>query len=233
MRVLETVYRGHRFRSRAEARWAVFFENLSIEYEYEPEGFDLGFGCLYLPDFYLPGLEVYFEVKGREPSREEQRKAELLSSAAQIPVLIAWGQIGYRDDPRHPIRFTQHEISAHLGHVNDLWTSKLLHPSWEYRFSDKALGEFISQKFPDERLPGHDDELSRRRKLVELDQVYYRSRHGVEHPCYTSGRTNPVAWHWVNGSPCLRPTHETATAQIARAYDAARAARFEHAGASE
>ncbi len=31
----ETYYDGYRFRSRLEARWAVFFNNIGLEYEYE------------------------------------------------------------------------------------------------------------------------------------------------------------------------------------------------------
>lgn len=38
---IETVYNGYRFRSRLEARWAVFFRAVGIEYQYEPEGFDM------------------------------------------------------------------------------------------------------------------------------------------------------------------------------------------------
>lgn len=60
---IETVYNGYRFRSRLEARWAVFFDTLGIKYEYEPEGFELDGGYKYLPDFYLPEMETYVEVK--------------------------------------------------------------------------------------------------------------------------------------------------------------------------
>ena len=51
---IETRYKGYLFRSRLEARWAVFFDALGIRFEYEPEGFDLGGGDWYLPDFYFP-----------------------------------------------------------------------------------------------------------------------------------------------------------------------------------
>lgn len=65
---IETIYNGYRFRSRLEARWAVFFDALGIEYEYEPEGFELSFSdderIMYLPDFYLPESGLYAEVKG-------------------------------------------------------------------------------------------------------------------------------------------------------------------------
>lgn len=48
--VLKTHYNHYRFRSRTEARWAVFFDVLGIAYRYEYEGFDLH-GVWYLPDF--------------------------------------------------------------------------------------------------------------------------------------------------------------------------------------
>jgi hypothetical protein len=60
---IETIYNGYRFRSRLEARWAVFFDALGIRYEYEPEGFVLENGKSYLPDFFLPELKTYVEIK--------------------------------------------------------------------------------------------------------------------------------------------------------------------------
>ena|SRR5258708_5909504 len=60
---IETAYNGYRFRSRLEARWAVFFDALGLRYEYEKEGFDLGEAGRYLPDFWLPDLECWLEVK--------------------------------------------------------------------------------------------------------------------------------------------------------------------------
>jgi hypothetical protein len=62
IRPIETHYNGYRFRSRLEARWAVYFDLLHVKYEYEPEGFVVNGKC-YLPDFYLPELNSYFEVK--------------------------------------------------------------------------------------------------------------------------------------------------------------------------
>ena len=60
---IETYYNGYRFRSRLEARWAVFFDVLRIDYEYEPEGFRINSNINYLPDFYLPKMDTYVEVK--------------------------------------------------------------------------------------------------------------------------------------------------------------------------
>lgn len=63
IKAIETVHNGYKFRSRLEARWAVFFDTLGIEYQYEPEGFDLGDGLWYLPDFWLPKQGSWIEIK--------------------------------------------------------------------------------------------------------------------------------------------------------------------------
>ena len=53
---IETKHNGFRFRSRLEARWAVFFDMIDLKYEYEVEGFEMK-GIRYLPDFYIPSLD--------------------------------------------------------------------------------------------------------------------------------------------------------------------------------
>lgn len=63
---ITTIYDGYKFRSRLEARWAVFFHEAGIEYQYETDGFQGENGLYYLPDFYLPEFEVYVEVKGTD-----------------------------------------------------------------------------------------------------------------------------------------------------------------------
>lgn len=56
LKIKDTYYKGYRFRSRLEARWAVFFDACGVDWEYEPEGYDLGNGMSYLPDFKLHGV---------------------------------------------------------------------------------------------------------------------------------------------------------------------------------
>lgn len=53
-RVLPTRYKGVDYRSRLEAKWAVFFDRLRIRNLYEPEPFKLADGSCYTPDFFLP-----------------------------------------------------------------------------------------------------------------------------------------------------------------------------------
>ncbi len=73
-KAIETYYNGYRFRSRLEARWAVFFDALGIKYEYEPEGY-IGLNDIYyLPDFYLPEENVYVEVKGSDDALHQDQE---------------------------------------------------------------------------------------------------------------------------------------------------------------
>lgn len=89
IKAIETHYNGMRFRSRLEARWAVFFDAIGIRYEYEPEGYTAKDGTCYLPDFYLPDEDVYVEVKpDREGAEKELKKVELFVQESKNIVLI-------------------------------------------------------------------------------------------------------------------------------------------------
>ena len=63
MKAIPTTHNGITFRSRLEVRWAKALEAAEINYLYEPIGLDLD-GCWYLPDFYLPELRAFLEIKG-------------------------------------------------------------------------------------------------------------------------------------------------------------------------
>ncbi|WP_157638678.1 hypothetical protein [Burkholderia ubonensis] len=95
IRAIETKYRGYRFRSRIEARWAVFFDTAGIKWDYEPEGYVVN-GQSYLPDFFLPELGCYFEVKGA-PDYDVKF---FRTFAAEIgrPVVVAEGPIPDPED---------------------------------------------------------------------------------------------------------------------------------------
>jgi len=80
---IETRYNGYHFRSRTEARWAVYFDIIEIKYEYEKEGYDLGELGWYLPDFWLPEYQMFVEVKGENFTQEEQDKCVCL--CANVP----------------------------------------------------------------------------------------------------------------------------------------------------
>lgn len=100
IKAIETKYKGYRFRSRVEARWAVFFDSLGLKWEYEPEGFELGNGIRYLPDFRIQKKNVfgecyfYGEVKGTEPNQLEREKGLLLANKIDGTVAFFVGTPG-------------------------------------------------------------------------------------------------------------------------------------------
>jgi len=88
---IETLYRGYKFRSRLEARWAVFFDTLGFKYEYEKEGFELSTGERYLPDFYLPEDKLWVEVKGDQPNSKYVKMLKSFSDQLGSALLLAVG----------------------------------------------------------------------------------------------------------------------------------------------
>lgn len=96
IKVIETSYKGYRFRSRLEARWAVFFDALGVEWVYEPDGYDLVSLGRYLPDFFLPEYGLFAEVKPGAFSPEEQAKCYALREMTGYKVLMLDGIPEYK-----------------------------------------------------------------------------------------------------------------------------------------
>lgn len=94
IKAIETQYNGYRFRSRLEARWAVFFDAMGIDYEYELEGFELPSGARYLPDFYLPNIQpepVHVEIKPFFPPFKSFKKLYEFAHEGDKNLLIIVG----------------------------------------------------------------------------------------------------------------------------------------------
>lgn len=100
IKAIETEYKGYRFRSRLEARWAVFFDVLGVAWKYETEGYVLEDGVRYLPDFWLPhtiedlarrGWGMWAEIKPNEATDTELDKMVKLVSATKHNGLIFQG----------------------------------------------------------------------------------------------------------------------------------------------
>lgn len=79
LKSIQTFYKGHKFRSRLEARYAIFFDEIGWEWLYEFEGFHLKSGN-YLPDFFLPKMDMFAEVKPKELNELEMKKCLELSN---------------------------------------------------------------------------------------------------------------------------------------------------------
>lgn len=120
---IETRYAGCRFRSRLEARWAVFFDHLGVPWEYEPQGYLIGdlagnvWTGPYLPDFRLAG-SWWVEVKG-SPTLDDVRKA----AAAAIPHgglpesdgMLLLGPMGNGHDDAAEVRLDWHKGDVYYG----------------------------------------------------------------------------------------------------------------------
>ena len=91
MKSKQTKYKGYNFRSRTEARWAVFFDAMDIKYWYEHEDVNLKYHGRYLPDFYLPDFSggCYVEVKGVADDHSIAKCKELaLQNKTQVLFLV-------------------------------------------------------------------------------------------------------------------------------------------------
>lgn len=135
LKPIETLYKGYRFRSRLEARWAVFFDALGVAWDFEPQGFDLGEEGLYLPDFWLSTVSMWAEVKGEAFTDAEGHKCVALADLSGHPVLMLPGAPEWRDYHTYEVcdwdAATCFGIDKHFRHV--MWN--------EYQLTSEFLSE--------------------------------------------------------------------------------------------
>lgn len=149
---IETKYAGCRFRSRLEARWAVFFDALSIQWEYEPQGFENYYGDRYLPDFFLPEMHawntgrdpgakgIYVEVKGSDEQVDGDYRT-LLANMVDYHGPMQQGLLLLGPVPRvdgvsgvsHPLLAWHKGVQHHAVEFMPTWDGAALRES---RFSD-------------------------------------------------------------------------------------------------
>lgn len=85
IKAIETQYKGYRFRSRLEARWA---------------------GVRYLPDFWLPEANVWLEVKPDGPwTSDSGAKAFTLARSMNVFVVLTHGAPPVTTDAEWPRRY--------------------------------------------------------------------------------------------------------------------------------
>lgn len=156
IKAIETSYNGLLFRSRLEARWAVFFDSAGVKYEYEPDAFMLG-GIGYVPDFYLPEYELYVEVKpAREGAFTEVAKAFGLIGTGKIKRLMVLSNLpegvnssfGYPLLYLHP--FTKDIVYEWFYFVRSKNNKVVFSPGFYYRDIDSVIEEeFLSPRIVD------------------------------------------------------------------------------------
>lgn len=139
IKAINTKYKGYYFRSRLEARWAVYFDTLGIKWEYEREGFNLG-EYNYLPDFWFPDLEMFAEVKPKEFTDDEERKARLLVKETRFHLLKLVGV---------PERKTY--FSIEINDMDEFWECEYILSNYHNYPRDER--RFYS-------MPGYDEEVN-------------------------------------------------------------------------
>ena len=94
LQAIETPYAGRRFRSRREARWAILFDHLEIDWRYEPDGYHLPDGSMYLPDFELhlkkdSGKVQKLWVEVKPDLSPNSKLSQLCAGSTQFGVIVA------------------------------------------------------------------------------------------------------------------------------------------------
>lgn len=125
---IETEYKGYLFRSRLEARWAIFFDMCGADWEYEAEGYNLGEGLYYLPDFVIhnvPGRldlneenkDLYIEVKGKMTDID----AKKINKFSEFKPILVVGDIPKGDNFDDIIDdiYEKHSFSNKFGYLSE------------------------------------------------------------------------------------------------------------------
>lgn len=80
-------YKGCTFRSTYELRFAQALDRLGWEWSYEPKRFLLSEGS-YLPDFFVPEMEAYIEIKGWFDERGKRRVRMFRDEYPDLPLVV-------------------------------------------------------------------------------------------------------------------------------------------------
>lgn len=93
---IKTPYGNRFFRSRIEAQHAALLDGLGVRFHYEPRSFDLG-DCRYTPDFYLPNLGAFLEIKAGNFSAFHLAKIRRLCEVTRQRVFLFGEPDGMRE----------------------------------------------------------------------------------------------------------------------------------------
>jgi len=131
-----------------EARWAVFFDTYGLLSDYEPEGFALP--ELYLPDFWLPQVHMWAEVK---PERIEDIDPAAIEKLRKLVLQSGYGGL-VLDGPPDEVNYW----AIMPGRLDDsssedwYWNDFLLTEGHDYPFSEHrfygstGVGPFMRER---------------------------------------------------------------------------------------
>lgn len=139
--VIQTRYAGILFRSRLEARWAVFFDAIGMTWEYEMEGYNLD-GIRYLPDFWLPDFKggIFVECKPVSLNEIENQKADRLVFGTCKTLLKAVGTPRNRE-----YEFLYYDICSGVGGTD--FYHEYLSDHFSLEFYKAAVSAALTERF--------------------------------------------------------------------------------------
>ena len=191
IKAIPTHYAGHTFRSRTEARWAVFFDQIGLRWEYEPEGVVLPDGTWYLPDFWMPDMELWVEVKpGGDVPDEAWEKAGALVDVTGYTLLMLngapWPQVyeivfidepieGPMPSPGGPVRYPVYWSDEYTGSRSQLHADDRPRVFWAGGGDDDDAEGAASQRIMAQAM-----EYARARKMDNADVGLPLGWEGVE-----------------------------------------------------
>lgn len=188
-KALETSYNGYKFRSRLEARWAVFFDALNIKYIYEPEGYALSDGNYYLPDFMLPDFGYYAEVKGYNNNLTNDFKRMYRFVSDKKTALLILSEIPYDESANGLFWFPILYYTARSGGMVDGCRTFFLeycHKDGGYLQDDFAVGCASHVYFPTDRNDFIDLSMQNRGLYDIAQAISGAVLDGKEYPIKTS-----------------------------------------------
>ena len=116
IRAIETHYAGCRFRSRTEARWACFFNKMSWDWEFEPQGFETPNGR-YLPDFKVASSSGthWFEVKPFTSDLPNEERWYDVVDGTGLFMIVAYGMHRVGDSCKEA--WSDNKLQPHAGRI--------------------------------------------------------------------------------------------------------------------
>lgn len=217
IQAIPTWYAGYKFRSRLEARWAVFFDSNKIRWEYEVDGFLIkrpghGTHTPYLPDFRLSDCGTWIEVKGAE---EKLDRSLMWDAAAQLPRDHSGGEQG-------PSLLVVGPIPRPSPHACGPYRY-----DWGWPAPERAEHEYMTQS------PANWPHDWVRDSLGGETYYGFGSYHKncrpwfLDNVQYEAYRHDPVDYS-IPADRWLTPIADTSEVMHGDIYQAARSARFEH-----